>query len=245
VLWLYVPLLTWWLSLQSFAWEDVWHWNHNPLFFIGGVGGLLLISAEAHPTGSRMAIPYRMYGVLLVGALLIPLSFREVHEARWWDRDNPRIGALLQAVAIVAMSVVALAVTARLHGRWNSSGDLVVSLKDTARRQYVPVGITLLMAFFSLWYSLVREPITPTILSNVAMLVFGIWLMTVGLREERGRPFSAGVLYFLAWTTMRYIDLFGEIGGMLGGAGLFFACGAFLFGTAWFWKHRKRKVVQS
>ena len=73
VLWLYVPLLTWWLSLQSFAWEDVWRWHHNPLFFIGGVGGLLLIAAEAHASGSKLAIPYRTYGVLLVGSMLIPL----------------------------------------------------------------------------------------------------------------------------------------------------------------------------
>ena len=37
---------------------------------------------------------------------------------------------------------------------------------------------------------------------------------------------------------MRYVDLFG---GMLGGAGLFFASGAFLFGMAYFWRHRKKK----
>ena len=243
VLWLYVPLLTWWLSLQSVAWDQVWHWNHNPLFFIGGVGGLLLIAAEAHASGSKLAIPYRTYGVLLVGSMLIPLSFKEVHETHWWHRDDPRIGALLQAVAIVALTVVALAVMARIHGRWKTRQELTAALKETAKRQRVPVGITLLMAFFSLWYSLAREPITPTILANIAMLIFGIWLMLVGLREDRGRPFSAGVLYFLGWTTMRYVDLFGDIGGMLGGAGLFFACGAFLFGMAYFWKHRKKKEV--
>ncbi len=243
VLWLYVPLLTWWLSLQSLAWENVWHWHHNPLFFIGGVGGLLLIAAEAHASGSKLAIPYRMYGVLLVGSMLIPLSFMEVHKRGRWHTDDPRLGALLQAVAIVSLTIVALAVMARIHGRWKTKEELAVALKETAKRQYVPVGITLLMAFFSLWYSLVREPITPTILANIAMLIFGVWLMLVGLREDRGRPFSAGVLYFLGWTTMRYVDLFGDMGGMLGGAGLFFACGAFLFGMAYFWKHRKKKEV--
>jgi uncharacterized membrane protein len=243
VLWLYVPLLTWWLSLQSIAWDSIWHWNHNPLFFIGGVGGLLLIAAEAHASCSKMAIPYRMYGVLMVGSMLIPLSFMEVHKRGNWHSEDPRLGALLQAVAIVLLTIVALAVMARLHGRWKTKQELAVALKETAKRQYVPVGITLLMAFFSLWYSLVREPITPTILANIAMLIFGIWLMLVGLREDRGRPFAAGVVYFLLWTTMRYIDLFGHMGGMLGGAGLFFACGAFLFGMAYFWKHRKKKEV--
>ena len=63
--------------------------------------------------------------------------------------------------------------------------------------------------------------------------------MLVGLREDRGRPFSAGVLYFLLWTVMRYVDLFSDLGGMVGGAMLFFACGGFLFGMALFWKKRK------
>ena len=155
-----------------------------------------------------MAIPYRMYGVLLVGSMLIPLSFKEVHETDWWHRDDPRIGALLQAVAIVTLTVVALAVMARIRGRWKTKQELAAALKEAAKRQRVPVGITLLMAFFSLWYSLVREPITPTILANIAMLIFGIWLMLVGLREDRGWPFSAGVLYFLSGTTMRYVGLF-------------------------------------
>lgn len=241
VLWLYVPLLAWWLSLQSFSWQGAWHWNHNPLFFAGGVGGLMLIAAESHAPRSELAIPWRTYGVLQVGAMLIPLSFSVVHEVRWWNRDEPHIGALLQSVAILALTIVALALVARMKGQWKTVGDLAQALKETGRREYVPVGVTLLMAFLSMWYSLIREPITPTIAVNIAMLIFGIWLMMLGIREDRGRPFAAGVLYFLLWTAIRYIDLFGEFGGMLGGAGFFFACGAFLFGTAWFWKHRTRK----
>ena len=46
-------------------------------------------------------------------------------------------------------------------------------------------------------------------------------------------------MYFLGWMTLRYVDLFGEFGGMVGGALLFFICGAFLFGMALFWKKRK------
>jgi len=40
---------------------------------------------------------------------------------------------------------------------------------------------------------------------------------------------------------LRYIGLFSDTGGMLGGAGFFFACGAFPFGMAYFWKHRTKK----
>lgn len=241
VLWLYVPLLAWWLSLQSFSWQGVWHWNHNPLFFVGGVGGLLLIAAEAHSPRSELAIPWRMYGVIMVGAMLIPLSYFDIYETHWWERGEPRVGSLLQSIAIIAATIIAIAVATRIKGQWTTGHDLMKSLKETIRREYLPLGMTVLMAFLSLWNSLVREPIVPTIVANIAMLGFGIWLMMLGVREERGRPFAAGVLYFMLWTTLRYIDLFGEIGGMLGGAGFFFACGAFLFGTALFWKQRVRK----
>ena len=52
-------------------------------------------------------------------------------------------------------------------------------------------------------------------LANLAMVALAIWLMQVGLREDRGCPFTAGVLLFLFWAVLRYIDLFGDFGGML------------------------------
>jgi hypothetical protein len=82
----------------------------------------------------------------------------------------------------------------------------------------------------------------PTILANVAMVGCAFWLMRIGLREDRGRPFAAGVLYFLLWAVLRYADLFGDFGGMLGAALMFFLCGAALFGVASYWRHRKGGV---
>lgn len=248
LLYLYVPLVTWWLCLQSIAWQSVWHWSHNPIFFIAAVGGLLLIVAEGHPPGSKLAIPYRALGVLLVGAMLIPLTFKDVHEVRHWGygrSESAIIGALLQGVAILVLMVIAVGIVLRLQGRWNSASDLAAATKATIKRQWIPVGVTSMMAFFSLWHGLANEPYLPTLLANAAMFAFSIWLMLVGLREDRGRPFGAGVLYFLLWTVMRYFDLFGQLGGMLGGAMLFFLCGAFLFAMALYWKRRKARSAVS
>jgi hypothetical protein len=80
----------------------------------------------------------------------------------------------------------------------------------------------------------------PTLTANAAMVALALWLITIGLREERGMPFAAGVLYFLFWIVIRYIDLFGEIGGMLGASLLFFICGCVLLGVVVFWRNRKR-----
>jgi hypothetical protein len=71
------------------------------------------------------------------------------------------------------------------------------------------------------------------------MLGLAFWLMMVGMREERAFPFSAGVLYFLAWSVMRYADLFGEFGGMLGASCMFFTCGLAIAGFALYWHRRK------
>ena len=79
----------------------------------------------------------------------------------------------------------------------------------------------------------------PTVLVNVAMVAAAFWLMQLGLQEDRGRPFGAGVLYFLLWAVLRYVDLFGDFGGMLGAAMMFFMCGGALFGVARYWQGRK------
>ena len=84
------------------------------------------------------------------------------------------------------------------------------------------------MAALGFWSALDGEPLVPTLAANAAMVVLALWLMQVGLREDRGRPFAAGVAYFLFWAVLRYIDLFGAFGGMLGAALVFFLCGATL-----------------
>jgi hypothetical protein len=81
--------------------------------------------------------------------------------------------------------------------------------------------------------------VMPTVLVNLAMLAGAFWLMQVGLKEDRGRPFSAGVLYFLLWAVLRYVDLFGNLGGMPGAALMFFACGGALFLVGRYWQSRK------
>ena len=68
---IYVPVLTWWLVLQPIAWKL----HANPTYFIGATGALMLLAAALHPQRSRMAIPYRLYGVAIVGGTLIPISF--------------------------------------------------------------------------------------------------------------------------------------------------------------------------
>jgi uncharacterized membrane protein len=219
---LYVPLLAWWTVLQAFAWRL----DSNPIYFVGSVGALLLVVAECHAAVSRFAIPYRYYGSLLVGGALVPLSFYDLNKHLVGDWAG-----LVGPPTLLAVLALALVLTV---------------YRTVPRRQALPLGIALLMALLPLLASAVRgsggypsAALLPTVLVNIAMVAGAFWLMQVGLQEDRGRPFGTGVLYFLLWAVLRYVDLFGDFGGMLGAALMFFSCGAALFGVARYWQGRK------
>lgn len=240
---LYVVLMTWWTVLQPFAWR----WNENPVFFIGSVGGLLMILAEVHPSGSPFAIPYRLCGALLSLGTLIPLSYysmnKQLYDASWrWGSGPSVLERSLQPLAILFLSALVVGGSLFVILR-RRQGDPRLTRPVLAffSRQWLPLGLVLLMTALSLWVAVVEEPLLPTILANIAMLASAWWLITVGLREERGRPFTAGVLYFLLWAVLRYIDLFGEFAGMLGGALMFLLCGVALFVVSQFWRQRKQR----
>ena len=239
---LYAPLLAWWVILQPFAWR----WEVNPTYFIGSVGGLFLLIAESHRPGSVFAIPYRLYGMLLSAGVLVPLSFYtfNTHVVR----SRAEAAGVVQTLAILVLAVATIVLAAIARRKYAGEQiPLLDQIRDMVRRQWLALGVVALMAFLSLW-SAVPRPIelidqraglVPTVLANAGMIACALWLMRVGLREDRGRPFAAGVLYFLLWAVLRYFDLFGDFGGMLGAALMFFLCGATLFGVAMYWRRRK------
>ncbi|MBA2564971.1 MAG: DUF2157 domain-containing protein [Gemmatimonadetes bacterium] len=240
---LYVPLLTWWFVLQPFS----WHWGANSTYFIGAVGALLLILAETHRSDSPFEIPYRLYGVLLVGGVLVVLSFFDFN--RHLLSEGAARGGLIQTGVIVALALGSLAVASlvpRDPERAARGDALARGLAGTLRRQWLPAGLLLLMVLAPLSGLLAQSPqgfhtaaLLQTVLANVAMIACALWLTGIGLRDDRGRPFAAGVLYFLLWAVLRYADLFGDFGGMLGAAAMFFLCGATLFAVALYWRRRK------
>jgi hypothetical protein len=235
---LYVMLLTWWTFLQPFA----WHLDSNPVYFVGAVGALLLVIAECHAAGSRFAIPYRYYGSLLVGGVLVPLSFYQFNRhlmPEWRGLVLPPL-----VLAAVGMAIVLLTRQNRREPAGSVAGGS--GLRAAMGRQMIPLGISFLMVLLPAIAASGRSPtaaesaaLLPTVLVNIAMLAGAFWLMQVGLREDRGRPFGAGVIYFLLWAVLRYVDLFGDFGGMLGAAMMFFMCGGALFGVARYWQGRK------
>lgn len=247
-IWLYVLVLAWWVVILPTAWD----FEEFSPFIVGAAGGILLLAAESHPRGSHLAAPYRNLGILLAAGTLMLLGFydftREIYE-----RPSNRVGMPLESLppstltpagAAVLMMAVAFAAVAVWYlaskMQPDSAGSSAIErMLATARRQWLALGVIALMLGMLGWWIVGGDALIPTVLANIAMLVLGFWMLSTGLNMDSGRMFAAGVVYLLLWAVMRYIDMFGDFGGMLGAAGVFLLCGLALFGVAWFWRQRK------
>jgi len=242
---IYVPLIAWWVVLQPIAWKL----QANPTFFIGAIGSLMILAAALHPPRSEMAIPYRFYGVAIVSGTLIPLSFHAFNESVG-RADEPRFWSGMGGVehmVLIMIVTAAILIVAYLLQKKSPAHETEVhrsfteSLMEIVKRQSLPFGLLGLFAFLAFWTPMMKDAWVPTIAANVAMLAVAYWLIRLGLTEDRGRPFAVGVAYLMLWSVLRYVDLFGAYGGMLGASLMFFLCGAALLAVALYW--RKRKAV--
>jgi hypothetical protein len=247
---LYVPLAVWWAVLQPLAWNA----TEQSVYLAGAAGAALLLLAEAHKVGDEMAIPFRFWGTALATGSLIPLGFGDFIR----ELQRPQGAGTVTALAIALSGAVGIAALAFYHSTRNAgAAGASGGMKAFVSRQWFPVMMLVLMAFLALWNSRVAQDVPrygagpdrwsaaillPVLATNAAMIALAFHLIRVGLSEDRGRPFSFGVLVFLAWATLRYVDLFSGVGGMLGAAVMFLLCGVSLFAVARFWQARKVRI---
>ena len=77
---------------------------------------------------------------------------------------------------------------------------------------------------------------------NLLIVWLAIGLIWNGLKRERGGWFWFGVVFFMLWAVIRYVDLFSDVGGMLGAAAIFLFCGLFMFGIVYVWATRRTRI---
>ena len=196
---IYVPLLAWWVVLQPIAWKM----QANPTFFIGAIGSLMLLVAALHPPRSELAIPYRFYGVVLVGATLIPLSFYQFHKEVIFNSGTMWVGGLEQMILILILAgatpIAAFFVQQKSYSDLKQAHDsLARSIRQIVIRQSPPLSLLALFALLALLETTVSEPLVSTIAANIAMVVVAFGLIRFGLTADRNRPFAAGVAYLLS-----------------------------------------------
>jgi uncharacterized membrane protein len=237
---IYVPLLAWWVVLLPIAWKM----EANPTFFIGAVGSLMLLLAGLHPARSEKAIPYRFCGIALVAGTLVALSFHGFNEEIIRHGGAAWTGGVKQMLLILILAAVTMVAAFSLERKSlvdakKAEMPIVESLRQIAGQQWLALALLGLFGLLAVFAPSVTEPWVPTIAANVAMVVLALWLIRFGLTEDRSQAFGAGVVYLLLWAVLRYVDLFGAFGGMLGASLMFFLCGAVLTGVALYWRNRK------
>ena len=228
---LYLPLIAWWCTLQAIT----WHASTWTYFWVGGVGSVLLLLAQVHQPGNRIAIPFRAWGTLLtVGAWLLISSntfWNELHHIRRISDQFYHLWILnLVLCAITLTAVVAILTLAWLRLQRDSS------YKPELMHLWLPVALAFATVVFG-YLGLVGEQaaLPAMVFGNLAILAIAILLVRVGVTEERVQPFAGGILCFLIWTMVRYIDLFDASWGMLGAAGIFTLAGIGLLLVGRFW----------
>jgi hypothetical protein len=146
---IYAPVLAWWAILQPVA----WHWDVNVTYFVGLAGALLLLIAEMHRVGSRLATPYRLYGVLITGGVLITLSYADMNVLLL--HHSPATTSYIASLVIVLIGAAAMAGVVVLQQRDTLvSSQRVIPFAAILRRQWLPLTIVLLMAWLCFWHGI-------------------------------------------------------------------------------------------
>lgn len=230
----YALVLLWWVFVIPFAWEYPYG---TSLYYV--ICGLILAYSprlNARFRGSETLSPAAKLlvtvGTLMFGGGMLPFSFKEV-------LTSPIDSFCTLYFITIALEVLFLLAVILLACSKKSGRDLVV-------RNWLPlfIGIYsagLLYLTITTGVCLVQEGKLGLLAAqNVLILALAIWFIHSGLRDSVLPAFIFGVLYFLLWSIFRYFDLFGDVGGMLGAAGLFFFCAVVMFGFAFYWFKAKK-----
>ena len=254
---IYAPLLAWWAVLQPVAWQ----WEVDPALFCRHGRRAVAVDCRDAPrrqphghalSALRRAASRRRARAVELRRLSCRFAATTVRPAticrRAGDRTDRRGGgAGRRAVAATRCGDGRLAARDARLRRFSAGNGCrwgwcccwrPMLLERTVQpiRPAAPYATMRSARGMQKWSPQVLLPVAAV---NAAMIVLALWLMRLGLREDRTWPFAAGVLYFLLWAVLRYVDLFAGVGGMLGAALMFLLCGVGLLAVARFWLHRK------
>lgn len=241
---IYVPLLAWWVILQAFA----WHMGAESVLWIGAIGSILILIAESHPAHDVGAIAYRFWGVALSSVVLLILGSHYYWEGAFRMSDESiRMRMMIQVAAMLALYIATALTLAFFKGRENLRAAYDIHSSDNFRRRWFALILSGSLIGMSLWsVGFLNVPVLglgPALLANGLTIALATYLIRVGIQEERTRPFSVGVFTLIVWAFVRYIDLIGEAGGMLGAACMFAVCGVGLIIIAKFWGRVRRPAT--
>lgn len=252
---IYLSVVAWWIVLQPLCWQL----NSDPMLWVAALGGIFLMIALVHLPRNRMAAPFFILGAGLVLVGLVPLSFAEYQYEYFYHSNAESINLNIYSAIcfVVAGLLCVMGLAYGMHKKQIRQNGTPVSFASQLLPLVVPLAIIGSMVFLCVWHGTINVPdrsanyymdsdlkwtypiLVPVSIANILMVGFAIWLIRLGMKDDRGKIFALGVAYFLLWAMLRYYDLFSDVGGMLGAALLFLVCGLTLYVVARIWQHRK------
>ncbi len=206
-------------------------WNAEALFAsMATLAGCALYASGEAGIARWPARPVQFIGLLVLLTGLLTGTFTSHHRTlRPWTAVADVTPVLIAAVLLFAFVFTVLV------RRRRGSGSRSLPIVLAAVAALVP------MTRGTLWHF--EPPADELILAGLfsaASLIVGIWLILMGVRQDRAWSFFGGVCYVLLFVLVRWMDLIGD---MLSSAAIFFAAAFILMGTAHYGRKRARRAV--
>ncbi len=214
-------------------------WNFQSLAvpLLGALFALYWLAGMAIKTKEKLTFVSHQIGLLATWPILCIISFytfqREITERIKPEHNHGYAvidGLLIFLVGITVLLVYSRSTFSKTHSKFVSTKELVLAFAILTQLSLAPA----ISFYFGSECSFAM-----VLTANILMLGYSAVMMEEGLKTNSSRKFFFGVGTFLLWTIVRYFDLFGDFGGMLGAALLFFLSSLALIALAFFWRKRK------
>ncbi|NBR06158.1 MAG: DUF2157 domain-containing protein [Planctomycetes bacterium] len=214
-----------------------WEFNSFSLPLLGALFALYWLAGLTIEIKEKLALVCSQIGLIAVWPLLCIFSFYDFQK-EMTERIKPENitsyaamdGTILFMIGIMIGLVYFKHAYSKNNSKSISSKELILAFAILTQLSMAPA----ICFFFNSYFAF-----TMVLISNLLMLGYSAVMMDEGLKCNSSPRFFLGVGSFLLWTIVRYFDLFGDFGGMLGASLLFFLSSLLLIGLAFFWRKRK------
>jgi len=214
-----------------------WEFNSHALPLLGSLFALYWLAGMAFKVKEKLALLCHQVGMLATWPLLCIFSFYDIQK-EITERIKPEHvpgyatldGMLFFLVGIIILLIFSISALSKRNFNSIYSKEMVLAFAILTQLSLAPA----ISFFFGSYFAF-----TMVLITNGLMLGYAAVMMDDGLKSKSSPRFFLGVGSFLLWTIVRYFDLFGNSGGMLGASLLFFLSSITLIGLAFFWGKRK------
>lgn len=214
-----------------------WNFQSLALPLLGSIFAFYWLAGMAIRIKEKLAFVCSQIGLIATWPMLCVVSFYDFQK-EITERIKPEHNhgyAVIDGILMFLAGITVLLI-------YSSSTFLKIPLKYVSPKELVLAFAILTQ--FSLapamsYYFGEGCSFAMVLIANILMLGYSAVMMDEGLKTNSTPKFFLGVSTFLLWTIIRYFDLFGNVGGMLGASLLFFLSSLALIGLAFFWRKRK------